>query len=41
MRDLHLAAKQVGMTASPEAVTQAVGVVTEARKALYRLFAES
>lgn len=41
VRDLHLAAKQVGMTGSPEAVTQATGIVTEARKALYRLLAEA
>jgi len=40
VRDLHLAAKQVGITGSPEAVTQAVAIVTEERKALYRLLAE-
>ena len=40
MRDLHLAAKQVGITGSPEVVTQAVAIVTEARKSLYRLLAE-
>ena len=39
VRDLHFAAKQVGMTGSPESVSQATGIVTEARKALYRLLA--
>ena len=41
VRDLHLAAKQVGITGSPEAVVQATSIVTEARKALYRLLAEA
>ncbi len=41
VRDLHLAAKQVGITGSPEAVTQATTIITEARKSLYRLLAES
>jgi DNA-binding PadR family transcriptional regulator len=40
VRDLHLAAKQVGVTGSPETVTRAVAIVTDARKALYRLLAE-
>lgn len=40
VRDLHMAAKQVGMTGSPEQVAAAVTIVTDARKALYRLLAE-
>lgn len=40
VRDLHLAAKQVGITGSPEAVTKAITIVTDARKSLYRLLAE-
>jgi DNA-binding PadR family transcriptional regulator len=41
VRDLHLAAKQVGMTGSPEAVERATEIVTEARKDLYRLLVEA
>lgn len=41
MRDLHLAAKQVGMTGSAETVGKATEIVTQARKELYRLLAES
>lgn len=41
VRDLHLAAKQVGVTGSPEAVQQAAAILDDARKALYRLLAES
>src|SRR3954451_14923530 len=41
VRDLHLAAKQVGMTGSPEAVTSATEILTKARKDLYRLLAEA
>ena len=41
VRDLHLAARQVGITGSPEAVIQATAIITEARKALYRLLAEA
>jgi hypothetical protein len=40
MRDLHLAAKQVGLTGQPEAVERATEIVTQARKDLYRLLAE-
>lgn len=40
VRDLHLAAKQVGMTGTPEMVAQAVAIVSDARKSLYRLLAE-
>ena len=41
VHELHMAAKQVGMTGSPETVTQAIGIVAGARKALYLLLAES
>jgi DNA-binding PadR family transcriptional regulator len=41
VHEMHMAAKQVGMTGSPETVTQAIGIVTGARKALYLLLAES
>lgn len=40
-RDLHAAAKQVGLTGSPEAIEQATAIMTTARKDLYRLLAES
>lgn len=40
MRDLHLAAKQVGVTGSPETVERATEIVTQARKELYRLLSE-
>lgn len=41
MRDLHMAAKQVGLTGSAETVTRAVEIVTQARKDLYRLLADA
>ena len=41
MRDLHLAAKQVGVTGSTETVERATEIVTNARKELYRLLADS
>lgn len=41
IRDLHLAARQVGITGSPEAVLQATAIITDARKALYRLLADA
>ena len=41
MRDLHLAAKQVGLTGTPEAVVRATEIVTQARKDLYRLLADA
>jgi len=41
MRDLHLAAKQVGVTGSSEIVERATEIVTNARKELYRLLADS
>lgn len=40
VRDLHMAAKQVGVTGSTETVAKATEIVTEARKAIYRLLAE-
>lgn len=40
MRDLHLAAKQVGITGSPDTVERATEIVVIARKALYQLLAE-
>jgi DNA-binding PadR family transcriptional regulator len=40
-RDLHLAAKQVGVTGSSEIVERATEILTNARKELYRLLAES
>jgi len=41
VRDLHLAAKQVGVTGSPEVVGRATEIVTQARKELYRLLADA
>jgi DNA-binding PadR family transcriptional regulator len=41
VRDLHLAAKQIGMSGSPEAVERATQIVSQARKDLYLLLAES
>jgi DNA-binding PadR family transcriptional regulator len=41
MRDLHLAAKQFGPTASPEAVERATEILMQARRDLYRLLAEA
>jgi DNA-binding PadR family transcriptional regulator len=41
VRDLHHAARQVGITGPPDAVEKAVGIVTQARKDLYRLLAEA
>ena len=41
MRDLHLAAKQVGMTGSRELVERATAVLVNARKELYRLLADA
>jgi hypothetical protein len=41
VRDLHVAAKQIGMSGSPEVVERATQVVTQARKDLYLLLAES
>lgn len=41
VRDLHQAAKQVGLTGSPETVERATQLVTQARKDLYRLLADS
>lgn len=41
VRDLHAAAKQVGMTGSPDTIQRAAEIVTQARKDLYRLLAES
>ena len=41
VRDLHQAAKQVGLTGSPESVERATEIVTAARKELYRLLADS
>ena len=41
VRDLHMAAKQVGVTGSTEVVERATEIVTGARKELYRLLAES
>lgn len=40
LRDLHLAAKQVGITGSAAAIAEATTILTDARKALYRLLAE-
>jgi len=40
-RDLHRAAKEVALSGSPEAVARAVEVVTDARRKLYALLAES
>lgn len=41
LRDLHVAAKQVAQTGTPEVVAQTTEVLTEARRSLYRLLAES
>jgi len=41
VRDLHVAAKQLGLSGSPEAVEKATEIVTRARKDLYLLLAES
>jgi DNA-binding PadR family transcriptional regulator len=41
LRDLQMAARQVGVTGSPESITQAVEIVTRARKELYRLLADA
>lgn len=41
VRDLNLAAKQVGLTGSPATVERATEIVTRARKDLYRLLADS
>ncbi|HVW33362.1 MAG TPA: PadR family transcriptional regulator, partial [Acidimicrobiia bacterium] len=41
VRDLHLAARQVGMTGSTDVVERATEILTEARKELYRLLMES
>jgi DNA-binding PadR family transcriptional regulator len=41
VRDLHLAAKQLGQSGSPEAIERATEIVTKARKDLYLLLAES
>jgi DNA-binding PadR family transcriptional regulator len=40
VRDLHLAAKQVGVTGSTEAIERATEILSKARKDLYRLLAE-
>ena len=40
LRDLHHAAKQVGLTGSPDVVERATAIVGQARKDLYRLLAE-
>jgi len=40
VRDLHMAAKQVGVTGSADVVERATEIVTGARKELYRLLAE-
>ena len=41
VRDLHLAAKQVRFTGSPEAVEKAAAILTTAKKDLYRLLADA
>jgi DNA-binding PadR family transcriptional regulator len=41
LRDLHLAAKQVSLTGTAEIVQRATEIVTQARKDLYRLLADS
>jgi DNA-binding PadR family transcriptional regulator len=40
-RDLTFAAKQVGVTGSPETIERATEILTQARKDLYRLLADS
>ena len=41
VRDLHIAAKQVGMSGSRELVERATAVLVNARKELYRLLADA
>jgi DNA-binding PadR family transcriptional regulator len=41
VRDLHLAARQVGFAGTPAAVERATEIVTQARKDLYRLLADA
>lgn len=41
MRDMHLAAKLIGINGSPELVERATQIVTQARKELYRLLADA
>ena len=41
MRGLHLAAKQAGITGSPETIAQTTAILRDARKAIYRLLADS
>jgi DNA-binding PadR family transcriptional regulator len=41
VRDIHLAAKQVGMTGSPDAVEKGTSILVQARKDLYRLLVDS
>lgn len=41
VKDLHMAAKQVGLTGSSESIDRATAIVTDARKKLYLLLAES
>lgn len=41
LRDLHMAAQQVGRTGTPATVEGATAVLTQARKDLYRLLAEA
>ncbi len=41
VRDLHHAARQVGVAGTPETVARATEIVTQARKDLYRLLAEA
>ena len=41
LRDLHAAAKQVGMTGDKAAVERATEILTQARRDLYRLLADA
>jgi DNA-binding PadR family transcriptional regulator len=41
VRDLHMAATQVGVTGSPEAIERATEILTQARKDIYRLLADA
>jgi DNA-binding PadR family transcriptional regulator len=41
IRDLHLAVKQVAVTGTAETMERATGIVTAARKELYRLLADA
>jgi DNA-binding PadR family transcriptional regulator len=41
LRDLHMAAKQVGVTGNAEVVERATQILTKARKDIYLLLAES